>query len=75
VDSLNGDDADEILTFTTTGGIYIDSIQVDLPGPNSNAPYAAAIDTFSATVAVPEPSSTLLVGLAFSASLLRRRRS
>jgi len=75
VTSLSGIDPAEILTFTAANGVNIASIEVDLPGPAANAPYAASIDTFSATIAViPEPSSTLLLGLAFSASLLRRRR-
>lgn len=75
VDSLNGTDAAEILTFTAVNNVYIAEIRVNLPGPASpvNPPYAAAIDTFSATV-VPEPSSTILVGLALSLPFLRRRR-
>lgn len=74
VDSLIGSNPPEILTFTAVNGVNIASIEADLPGPAANAPYAASIDTFSATIAVPEPSSTLLLGLAFSASLIRRRR-
>ena len=76
VSALNGDDASEILTFNALGSDNIASIQVNLPGPASpvNPPYAAAIDTFSATLAVPEPSSAILAGLALSFSFLRRRR-
>lgn len=77
VDSLNTipDDAGEILSFTSIGGQNIARIEVNLPGPAANPPYAAAIDTFSATVAaVPEPSSVAILGLAVTCGLLRRRR-
>ena len=77
VSSLNSiaGDVGEILTFSAVDGRNIDRIEVDLPGPNANAPYVAAIDTFSATIApVPEPSSLALLGLAASCGLLRRRR-
>ena len=79
VSNLNGNagDAGEILTFTAANNVYIGSIVANLPGPATpvNPPYAASIDTFSATVVgVPEPSSALLATLAMSVSLLRRRR-
>ena len=76
VSSLSGTDPLEILSFSSIGGINIDRIEVDLPGPNANPPYAASIDTFSATIAaaVPEPSSIALLSLATSCTLLRRRR-
>ena len=73
--NANPDDAGEILSFSASGGANIGRIDVDLPGPNNNAPYAASIDTFSATIAaVPEPSSLALFGLAASCGFLRRRR-
>ena len=74
-------DADEILSFTAIGGQNIARIEIDLPGPAFpvGQPSAAAIDTFSATVAptaaaVPEPSSFVLLSLAASCGFLRRRR-
>lgn len=73
--NANAGDAGEILSFSASGGANIGRIDVDLPGPNANAPYAASIDTFSATIAaVPEPSSLALFGLAASCGFLRRRR-
>ena len=73
--NANAGDAGEILSFSASGGANIGRIDVDLPGPNSNAPYAASIDTFSATIAaVPEPSSLALFSLAASCGFLRRRR-
>ena len=73
--NANAGDAGEILSFSASGGANIGRIDVDLPGPNFNAPYAASIDTFSATIAaVPEPSSLALFGLAASCGFLRRRR-
>ena len=73
--NANPGDAGEILSFSASGGANIGRIDVDLPGPNANAPYAASIDTFSATIAaVPEPSSLALFGLAASCGFLRRRR-
>ena len=82
VDTLRGpNDADEILSFTAIGGQNIARIEIDLPGPAFpvGQPSAAAIDTFSATVApaaaaVPEPSSFVLLSLAASCGFLRRRR-
>ena len=77
VDALNNNpgDAGEILNFSAVGGRNIFRIEVDLPGPVANPPYAASIDTFSATIAaVPEPSSLALLGLAASCGFLRRRR-
>lgn len=76
VSTLNGNpgDAGEILTFNTIGGQNIFRIEADLPGPVANPPYAAAIDTFSATVAVPEPSSLTFLGIAATCGFLRRRR-
>jgi len=77
VDNLNNNvgDANEILSFSAIGGVNIGRIDADLPGPAANPPYAAAIDTFSATfAAVPEPSSVALLGLAAACGFLRRRR-
>lgn len=78
VDNLNGNanDAGEILSFTSVGGQNIARIEVDLPGPAASPPYAAAIDTFSATVstAIPEPSSLAFLGIVGTYGLLRRRR-
>ena len=77
VDNLNGNagDAGEILNFAAVGGQNIFRIEANLPGPITNPPYAASIDTFSATIAaVPEPSSLALLGLAATCGLLRRRR-
>ena len=74
----NAGDAGEILSFTSVGGQNIARIEVNLPGPAAtpNPPYAASIDTFSATVAaaIPEPSSLAFLGLAASCGFLRRRR-
>jgi len=77
VDNLNGNagDAGEILSFNSVGSRNIFRIEANLPGPAANPPYAATIDTFSATIAaVPEPSSFALLGLAAACGLLRRRR-
>ena len=77
MDNLNANagDAGEILNFSALNGQNIFRIEADLPGPVANPPYAAAIDTFSATIAaVPEPSSLALLGLAATCGLLRRRR-
>ena len=77
VDNLNANagDAGEILNFSALNGQNIFRIEADLPGPAANPPYAAAIDTFSATIAaVPEPSSLALLGWAATCGLLRRRR-
>ena len=76
VSALNGNDPLEVLSFNAVGGRNIFRIEANLPGPNTNPPYAATIDTFSATIAaaVPEPSSVTLLGLAATCGLLRRRR-
>lgn len=55
-------------------GGAIGSITFDLPGPNANAPYVLAIDSFSATAAIPEPSSAALIGSLVLTGLVRRRR-
>lgn len=71
----SGNVSDNQFSFdaNTLGG-PIGSISFDLPGPNSNPAYVVAIDSFSATAAVPEPSSMVVVlgGLALAG--LRRRR-
>ena len=75
VSALNGNDPLAVLSFNAVGGRNIFRIEANLPGPNTNPPYAATIDTFSATIAaVPEPSSVTLLGLAATCGLLRRRR-
>jgi len=78
VNALNNNPGDvgEIFNFDAVDGRNIFRIEANLPGPAANAPYAASIDTFSATVAaaVPEPSSLALLGFATSCGLLRRRR-
>jgi len=76
VSSLNtiAGDVGEIITFNAVGGVNIFRIEADLPGPAANPPYAASIDTFSADIAVPEPSSSILLGFALGIPLLRRRR-
>ncbi len=65
--------ADQQFSFNSVdlGGL-IGEITFDLPGPNANAPYVLAIDTFSAT-AVPTPSA-IGAGLAGLALLSGRRR-
>ena len=71
----SGNVSDNFFSFDAlTLGENIGSISFDLPGPASNPPYVLSIDTFSAEVAVPEPSSAFLAGLALSFSFLRRRR-
>ncbi|MEM6689443.1 MAG: PEP-CTERM sorting domain-containing protein [Planctomycetota bacterium] len=55
------------------GGNAIGSIQIDLPGPAANPPYALAIDSFSAT-AVPEPSTLAFLSLVGIGVVQRRRR-
>lgn len=76
VSTLQGTNPNEILTFSALPGENIGQINVDLPGPAANPPYAASIDTFSATIAaaVPEPSSIALLSLAGACTVLRRRR-
>ncbi len=74
VDTLGGDDPAEVIEFFASGSINIAAIEVNLPGPASNPPYAASIDSFSATLAVPEPSSVLLTALGLMAVASRRRR-
>ena len=74
----SGNVSDNQFTFTEAAlGGAIGSISFDLPGPNANAPYAAAIDSFTATAStasVPEPSSMLaLLGTLAIAGLRRRR--
>lgn len=70
----SGDVEDNFIELSAADlGANIGSISFDLPGPNANAPYVVAIDTFTAEV-VPEPSSALLAGVALGMSFLRRRR-
>lgn len=56
------------------GSTAIGSIAFDLAGPAANPPYVVAIDTFSATAAVPEPASAGLIGLVSLAMMVTRRR-
>lgn len=74
--NTNAGDLGEVLNFTSIDGQNIFRIEANLPGPAFNAPYAASIDSFSATVAVavPEPSSFVLLGFAATCGFLRRRR-
>lgn len=74
VNSLAGNNPLEIISFSAIGGINIAGIEVNLPSLGENGPAAATIDTFSANVAVPEPSASVFIGLALASSLLRRRR-
>ena len=69
----SGDIDDQQFAFNSAdlGGL-IGEITFDLPGPNANAPYVLAIDTFSAT-AVPTPSA-IGAGLAGLGLLGARRR-
>ena len=55
--------ASQILLDAASLGGLIGSIEIDLPGPAMNPPYALAIDTFSATAPVPEPSAALVFAL------------
>lgn len=67
-----------VITSSVFAGQEIGSIGVNLPGPASppNPPYALAIDSFSATAAVPEPTTlaTLALGSVGMAGLRYRRR-
>lgn len=77
VDNLNNNPNDdgEILSFSSINGLNIGRIEANLPGPAASPPYAASIDTFSATIApVPEPSSVAFLGIAACCGFLRRRR-
>lgn len=68
--------SDFFFEFTESAlGAPIGSIGFDLAGPAANPPYVVAIDTFSATAAVPEPSSALLLGGLALVGLRRSRRS
>lgn len=71
----SGNVADNFFEFTAEDlGANIGSISFNLPGPAANPPYVVAIDSFSATTVIPEPSSALLAGLALGIPFLRRRR-
>ena len=72
--SLAGSPLQTILSSSTLGGA-IGSIEFDLPGPAANPPYVLAIDTFTATAAVPEPSSAALFIIGLCGMAARRRRS
>ena len=70
---LNPSATQTVLSETLLGGA-IGSIQFDLPGPAANAPYAAAIDTFSASAsAIPEPGVTGICILGLLSGAMRRR--
>ena len=58
-------------------GALIGSIEVDLPGPAGNPPYAFAIDGFSSVVETPLPGGAVLAltGIAGLAGLRRRRKA
>ena len=74
----SGNVADQFFSFDAASlGGNIGSITFDLPGPAANPPYVLAIDTFSATAAIPEPSSAALIGgsLLFAGLFRRRRRT
>ena len=73
IPSGNVGDNQFTLLASSLGG-PIGSISVDLPGPAANPPYVLAIDTFSATAAVPEPSGMVVMLSALAAGVLRRRR-
>ena len=60
--------------FDLNPGTAIGSIAFDLAGPANDAPYVVAIDTFSATAAVPEPASAGLIGLVSLGMFVTRRR-
>ena len=73
IPSGNVSDNQFLFTEADLGGA-IGAIGFDLPGPAANAPYVVAIDSFSATSAVPEPSSLMLVLGSLAVAGLRRRR-
>ncbi len=71
----NGATADNLFTFTADVlGAEIGRIEIDLAGPAANPPYVVAIDSFSATAAVPEPGMLSLFGLLALMGLAGRRR-
>jgi len=74
--ALGGNDATFLIDLDSANfSQNIGSIVLDLPGPAGAPPYVVAIDSFTADVAVPEPSAALLSGLALSLMFRRRRES
>jgi len=73
-DTVNSSAASNVV-LTAAPGTAIGSIVFDLPGPANNGPYVLAIDNFSATQAVPEPSSAAIFMIGMFAMASRRRRS
>ncbi len=68
---------DPILTTFSSddfGGELIGSLEIDLPGPAGNPPYAFSIDTFSATAPVPEPTTIISLLLFGGVGLLSKRQ-
>ena len=74
--SLSPSATQTILSEIALGGA-IGRIEFDLPGPAANAPYALAIDTFTATSAavIPEPGTAGIFLFGALAMVLRCRRA
>ena len=73
-DGFNG--VNDFFSFSADGlGQLIGSVEVGNTTFNANGPYIGYLDDFSATVAVPEPTSIALLGITLLAGTTRRRKS